>query len=404
MFPARQARPTELRDRAGQANAHFRTRRGEVGDRGQGRPLRSHRLHGPPGCGSAPAARTETLLAGRSLAKLRALSAEIGDRLDVAEADVDVPESVREIVDREDVLISTVGPFARLGDAAAHAALEAGAHYLDSNGEPEFTRRVFESYGPRATASGIAMLTAFGWECVLGNLAGAIAMQDAGERAVRVDIGYFYNGRVGFSGGTRASWASAVALPSFAYRDGQLLTVRGGERFRTISLDGQERGAISFGGSEHFALPRSFPQVHEVNTYQGWFGRSPGRTARVLHASSRIGAWTLALPGTRRIYEAASRRLVRGSTGGPTAAERARGGVLVVAIAYDSDGVQMAEVHLRGPEGYELTGELLAWGADRIVAAAPEAGGALGPAEAFTINRLEAACTEAGVRIAVARS
>jgi hypothetical protein len=178
--------------------------------------------------------------------------------------------------------------------------------------------------------------------------------------------------------------------------------VRGGERYRTISLDGQERGAISFGGSEHFALPRSFPQVREVNTYQGWFGRSPSWTARVLHASSGVGAWALVLPGIRRIYEAASRRVVRGSTGGPAASERARGRVRVVATAYDTDGVPMAEVHMSGPEGYELTGELLAWGADRIVAGAPEAAGALGPAEAFAIDGLKAGCTEADVRIALA--
>ncbi len=343
------------------------------------------------------------VLAGRSLAKLRALSAELGGGLDVAEADVGVPESARGLVGRGDVLISTVGPFARLGDAAAEAALEAGAHYLDSNGEPGFTRRVFESYGPRAAAAGVAMLTAFGWECVLGNLAGAVALHHARGRAVRIDTGYFYDGRVGFSGGTRASWASAAVLPSFAYRDGQIVTVRGGERYRTVSLDGQERGAISFGGSEHIALPRTFPQVLEVNAYQGWLGRSPGRTARVLHAGSRVGTWALALPGMRRAYEAASRRIVRGSTGGPTASERARGRVHVVAIAYDTEGAPMAEVHLGGPEGYELTGELLAWGADHIVAGAPAAAGALGPAEAFALDTLKAGCSEAGVQITFAR-
>lgn len=343
------------------------------------------------------------VLAGRSLPKLRALLPELSGALDVAEADVDSPESVRGLVGREDVLISTVGPFARLGDAAAKAALEAGADYLDSNGEPGFTRRIFEHYGPRAAAAGIAMLTAFGWECVLGNLAGALALHDANGRAVRVDTGYFYNGRVGFSGGTRASWASAVALPSFAYRDGQLLTVRGGERYRTISLDGQERGAISFGGSEHFALPRSFPQVQQVNTYQGWFGRSPGRTARALHASSGVGAWALALPGMHRIYEAASRRVMRGSTGGPSASERARGRVHVVAMAYDTEGAALAEVHADGPEGYELTGELLAWAADRVACGAVEDAGVLGPIEAFAIEGLEAGCTDAGVRITVAK-
>ena len=47
-----------------------------------------------------------------------------------------------------DVLISTVGPFAKWGDAAVRAAIAAsGAVYLDSTGEPVFIRRVFEELG-----------------------------------------------------------------------------------------------------------------------------------------------------------------------------------------------------------------------------------------------------------------
>ena len=339
------------------------------------------------------------VLAGRSLAKLRALSMELGGGHDVAEADVHVPESVRGLVGRGDVLISTVGPFARLGGAAAEAAVDAGAHYLDSNGEPGFSRRVFEHYGPRADAAGITMLTAFGWECVLGNLAGALALREAGGRAARIDTGYFYVGTVGFSGGTRSSWASAVALPSFAHRDRRLFTVKGGERYRTFFVDGQKRGAISFGGSEHFALPRSFPQVHEVNTYQGWFGRSPRAMARLLHAAAAPGARALAVPGMRGLFEAASRRMVRGAAGGPSSSERAGGRVRVVAAAYNADASPLADAHVDGPEGYELTGELLAWGAQRLAAGVVKGTGALGPTEAFGIEGLEAGCAQAGACI-----
>jgi short subunit dehydrogenase-like uncharacterized protein len=342
------------------------------------------------------------VLAGRSLARLRALSEELGRGFEVAEADVDSPESVSALVGRGDVLISTVGPFARFGDPAVEAALQGGARYLDSNGEPAFTRRVFEQYGPRVAEAGIALLTAFGWECVLGNVAGALALREAGERAVRVDTGYFYDGRVGFSGGTRASWASAVALPSFAFRDGRMRTVRGGERYRTMAVHGQERPAISFGGSEHFALPRSFTRLREVNTYQGWFGRSPSWAPRLLRAASGPGARALALPGMRGVYEAAIRRVVHGSTGGPSAAARVGGRVQVVAVAYDAEGSPMAEIHTEGPEGYELTGELLAWAADRIASGALQDPGALGPIEAFGIEGLKAGFSEVGVQLAIA--
>ena len=99
-------------------------------------------------------------------------------------ADVADPASVRALVERGDVLVTTVGPFARWGAPAAAAASTAGAHYLDSTGEPAFIREVFERYGPAAERSGSAMLTAFGYDWVPGNLAGAIALR-AGRRRRR---------------------------------------------------------------------------------------------------------------------------------------------------------------------------------------------------------------------------
>ena len=52
-------------------------------------------------------------------------------------------------------------------------------------------REVFERYGPSAEKAGIGMLTAFGYDWVPGNLAGALALREAGPDAVRVDTGYF---------------------------------------------------------------------------------------------------------------------------------------------------------------------------------------------------------------------
>ena len=80
-------------------------------------------------------------------------------------------------------MLATVGPFARFGDPAAEAAIEAGASYLDSTGEPAFIRRVFERFGPRAERAAVGMVTAFGYDWVPGNLAGALALRDAGEGA-----------------------------------------------------------------------------------------------------------------------------------------------------------------------------------------------------------------------------
>jgi short subunit dehydrogenase-like uncharacterized protein len=286
-----------------------------------------------------------------------------------------------------------VGPFVRWGDPPVEEAIRKGAHYLDSNGEPPFNRRVFERYGPRAVEAGIGLLTAFGWESVLGNLAGALALHEAGEAAVRVDTGYFHTGLLRFSPGTRASLAGAMALPSFAFRDGAIRTVRGGDRYRTMPVEGRQRPGVALGATEHFTLPRTFPRLREVNAYVGWFGR----LSRPLHAMSRAGFAALRVPGVRSLYEAAARRYVKGSRGGPDADERARGGVHVVGMAYDPRGTQLAEVHLSGIEGYDFTARILAWGADRVATGGLDRAGALGPIEAFGIGEIEAGCREAGV-------
>jgi short subunit dehydrogenase-like uncharacterized protein len=333
------------------------------------------------------------VLAGRRPAAL----VELAGDLDVAVADVSRPESVHDLVNEGDVLASTVGPFVRCGEAAVQAALLKGAHYVDSNGEPAFTRRVFERHGPVAAKAGVGLLTAFGWECVLGNLAGALALRDAGEAAVRVDTGYFYTGAVPFSGGTRASFAQAAVLPSFAYRDGAIRTVRGADRYRTMWAGGRGRPGVALGASEHFTLPRSFPRLREVNAYLGWLGRLSPRIARPLHALSWIGSGALAVPGVRRLLSAALDGAVKGSTGGPGAGDRARGRVHVVGLAYDARGALLDEVHLNGVEGYTFTAAILAWAADRIALTGLHGAGALGPVEAFGIDELEAGCREAGV-------
>src|SRR5215210_8386019 len=83
------------------------------------------------------------VLAGRSEERLRELAERLGG-LDVAKADALRQNSVFALVEEGDVLVSTVGPFAKWGDPAVRAAIAAGAIYLDSTGEPVFIRRVFE--------------------------------------------------------------------------------------------------------------------------------------------------------------------------------------------------------------------------------------------------------------------
>jgi short subunit dehydrogenase-like uncharacterized protein len=334
------------------------------------------------------------VLAARSAKRLAELAGELGGGLDTVPADVSDPASVRALVEPGDVLVSTVGPFVRFGAAAAAAASTAGAHYLDSTGEPPFIREVFERYGAAAEQSGAAMVTAFGYDWVPGNLAGALALSRAGHAATRVDTGYFITGGGGsMSGGTRASLAGVMSAPAFAFRDGRVQSERGARRVRAFSVGGKELSAVSVGSSEHFALPRVAPQLREVNSYLGWFGPA-SRAMQVLSAGTAAG---MKVPGAAKLWDAAAGRLLKGSTGGPDAAARAKSGSHVVGIAYDASGRELSQVHVSGVDGYTFTGAILAWGAEQAAAGGLRGVGALGPADAFGLDALVEGSRQAGI-------
>jgi short subunit dehydrogenase-like uncharacterized protein len=332
------------------------------------------------------------VLAARDGARVRALAEQLGG-LDWEVADVARPESVRALVGPGDVLVSTVGPFTRWGAPAVEAAIGAGAHYLDSTGETPFIRRVFEEWGPRAEASGVALLTAMGYDWVPGNLAAALALRDAGPDATRVDVGYFFRGPVGMSGGTRASAAGVFLEPSYTYRDGRVVTERGGARVRAFLAGGRTRKALSAGSTEHFALPRSFPQLREVDVYLGWFGGASGALAH----GSAVSAVAMRIPGLRGALASGIAKVVKGSTGGPSARERAATGSEVVAEAGDASGRVLGRARVTGVNAYDFTAGMLAWGAHAAANGRLLGAGALGPVEAFGLEALSEGARSAGI-------
>src|SRR3954452_5247640 len=335
------------------------------------------------------------VLAARDEARGRALAGALGG-LDWAVGGGRRPDSVHALVGRGDVLVSCVGPFARWGGPAVEAAVAAGAHYLDSTGETAFIRRVFESYGPRAQAAGSALVTAMGYDWVPGNLAGALALHEAGEGATQVAIGYFIRGGGGagaMSGGERAPAAGVFLEPSFAWRGGRLVTERSGARVRSFVVDGRASKAISAGSSEHFGLPPAFPGLRDVDVYLGWFGGA----SDALRVASAGMALATKVPGVRDVLGEVVARAVKGSTGGPDADARASSSSLVVAEAADATGRVLARVRLAGGNGYDFTAGMLAWGARAAPAGRLDAAGALGPVQAFGLEALREGARSAGI-------
>jgi short subunit dehydrogenase-like uncharacterized protein len=326
------------------------------------------------------------VLAARSDAPLRELAERLG--VEWRQADALRRNSVFALLERGDVLVSTVGPFAKWGEPAVRAAIAARGIYIDSTGEPAFIRRVFEEFGPPAGRAGAALLTAMGYDFVPGGLAAALALEDAGPEAVRVDIGYYALG-AGMSAGTRRSAVGVMLDRSHTFREGALKPARTGERLRTFTVRGKQREAVSIGGSEHLTLPAVYPQLLEINVYLGWFGG----LARPLQLASLAGSLAMRVPGVSRGLHAAGDR-VAGLGAGP---EPGSGISWIVAEALDAAGKRLAEVHLSGTEPYQFTADILAWAARRAAGEGVDGTGPLGPVQAFGLAALEQGCREAGL-------
>lgn len=321
------------------------------------------------------------LAAARSEEKL----AELKDRfpgIECAVADIGDPPALADAASSCSLLITSVGPYSKFGDVAAEAALTAGIPYIDITGEPAWLAKMFGDYSARAASAQVAMLPAFGYDYVPGNLAGALLLEQCGEAAVSVDIGYFLEGENRrstefFSQGTLDSLEASSGARPMTFSGGRLREVEGPRRSHHFDLDGQPVSAVAIGGSEHFALPRLAPWLDDVNVGLGWF--QPG--------------------GSARDEPGGSAREQSGPSEGPSEQQRERARARILAIARDADGHDLAEVQLEGPNPYDLSGLLCAWAADRILGGEDLPSGTLGPVEAFGLEQLRAGCAESGLMV-----
>jgi short subunit dehydrogenase-like uncharacterized protein len=338
------------------------------------------------------AAGERPVLAGRDPERLERLAERLDADLETAKADVLRQNSVFSLVDEGDVLVSTVGPFAKYGEPAVRAAIAAPATYLDSTGEPAFIRRIYEEFDGPARRHGATLMPAMGFDFVPGQLAGALALEEAGEAAARIDVGYYSLGQGKPSAGTAESLVGAMLDEGYAFRDGTVAGERGAARIRSFAVKGRDREAVSIGSAEHFTLPAAFRQLSEVNVYLGWFGP----LSRAVQAGTLAGSVAQRLPGARSVMQYTGERL---ASLVPTAdiADARTSLSWAAAAAYDDAGRQLAEVHVSGADGYTFTAGFLAWAARRVAHQGIDVAGAHGPLTAFGLDALVEGCAEAGI-------
>lgn len=156
-------------------------------------------------------------LAGRSLDKLLAVHERLAGAASLPEllvADVGDATAIRTLAASATTVITTVGPYALYGEPLLRACAEAGTHYVDLTGEPQFVHAMRERYDGLAKKTGARIVNSCGFESIPPDIAVLFAL---GELRKRVGDLPFQSADVIVKGGVQAgghlsggTWHSAV--------------------------------------------------------------------------------------------------------------------------------------------------------------------------------------------------
>lgn len=160
-------------------------------------------------------------LAGRNREKLAAVRAQLAQidaraaQIEIIAADASDAIALRAMAQSTRVVATTVGPYIKYGEPLVRACAEAGTHYVDLTGEPEFVDRMIERYQASAVQNRAKIVNSCGFDSVPHDLGAYFAVQQLAAAASgslqneAVVVEGFVRATGTFSGGT---WHSALTI------------------------------------------------------------------------------------------------------------------------------------------------------------------------------------------------
>jgi len=150
-------------------------------------------------------------MAGRSIEKLNQVRDEMGIPKDVPlmVADANDPQSVLDMVNSTQVVLTVVGPYQKYGSDLVRVCSETGTDYVDLCGEPGWMHEMIAQHGEEAKKSGARIVFSCGFDSVPFDL-GVHFLQNAAKKKLGKPLSRI-KGRVRamkgtFSGGTLESF------------------------------------------------------------------------------------------------------------------------------------------------------------------------------------------------------
>lgn len=154
--------------------------------------------------------------AGRNAAKLQQVLFDIAGpdhAIPLIVADSDDRSSLKSLARSTRVVLTTVGPYAKFGTPLVEACVNSGTHYCDLSGEPQWMRRMIDTYQPAAQASGSRIVHSCGFDSIPSDFGVWYLQREAQRlygkpcRQIRMLVRAMKGGA---SGGTIASMTQAM--------------------------------------------------------------------------------------------------------------------------------------------------------------------------------------------------
>jgi short subunit dehydrogenase-like uncharacterized protein len=321
-------------------------------------------------------------IAGRSPAKLAALSAHLASRPEWVVADAAMPSTFPALFNGTRLLINCAGPFTDLGEKVAAYAAVSGVHYIDTTNELGYVYRL-SSYADIAKKTGATLVPACAFEVALADCAaGLVAVPNC-----QVDIVYHLSG-VHASRGTRLSALRSLATSWLSFQNRRWTGIAPGANNTRFQLISGKVNAISFPSSESVTIPRHIP----VESVTVWM--TAGKTASFFAP--------VLLPLFSRFLRSLPGRLVLWAAGlgrsAPNSQPRLNDAFEILVQTTRPDGIR--SINITGVDPYEVTAHIATLAAETINLPGFKGRGILSPAQIFEPRNFFEAAEAWGVRLA----
>lgn len=211
------------------------------------------------------------LAAGRDHGRLKS-AVEAVPGIDTVEHEiVAVEHTTAALIDAfrgAEVILNTVGPFARYGHAVVEAALEIGAHYTDTNGEQNWMIDAQQRYGTDFAARGRVLTPGLAQMYTIGEIAANICLETPGLDTLDIEV--FWKGHPTVAS-TNTILTNAAFSKAYYLEQNQYVEWPADDGLYEVVVPGQhELGlALPWGGTSHPVWFKNDPRVANVRALGG---------------------------------------------------------------------------------------------------------------------------------------